>query len=639
MPEEKVNWDAAIWRQIKKADSQGLDIRIYAQSGYDQNILKQVRLGMLAGVDLKAYIKEGYDWEQLREIRVAVAHGIPLVDYLQQGFCGAQLRQIRKGLHSLVDVKMYTDISYNWLQMREIRLGLQNRVDASLYANPLYTYAQMQEIRLGLEMGLDVTSYARLILSCMDMREARKKLILQRKEEDGQLKDMVLVDEGTGLQITLTNNHLEAYITFPKEHRKLNLTLEYVEQILRRNGIVEGILPEEIQMALSEGRYNEPVLVAQGREPQTGEDGHYEFFFRTESSRRPVELPDGRVDYQNVDIFEEVKQGQVLAKYISATKGRCGLCVEGMEIAGKKGQELPMLRGQGISLWEDGVTYVAEQSGIIEYQKGEIQIFETLTIKEDVTSSYGNVQFHGCIRIMGNVGSNVRIQADGSISIEGTVEAANIICGADVLIKNGMAGAGKGNIEAQGNIAGKFFEACILHAGNNIEAGSLMNSEAEAEEKIVIMGRKGAVIGGRSHGVKGVEANYIGNRSQLMTIVATGASQGVLDDLQNCQTQYEQVQVELLDISTQMGQCSDKEKETVAYRKLLARQQQSRQRAKELQGQRKMLQQILLTYSEIKVLSRAYAGTQIVMNQIQRNLNEDCSMTVFCLENNVVVNK
>lgn len=632
-------YERGVYTQIKKGDEQGVDLRPYAQKGYDSHILKQIRLAKLSGIDLDDYLEREFDGEQLHEIWTAEKEGVELVLYLDRGFCGAQLRQIRKGLRHFIDVDLYADISYNWLQMKEIRLGLQNRVDASIYANYLYSYSQMREIRLGMEDGIDVTSYARLLYGRRDMLKMRQELTSDLYGSSEKLKEIEMVDEGSGMTILVSADRLEAYMIFPTEQRKVHISVDYVEQILRRNGVVYGIDREKISNALEQKCFGEKVLVACGDKPLEGEDGAYKFFFNTDPSRKPLELEDGRVDYQNVDIFEEVQKGQTLVRYIPPKPGRKGRCVRGMPLPGLNGKEQPVLQGKGFYLDEDGITYVAAVDGVIEYIDDQIQIYESLIINEDVNVSYGNIKFHGCVHILGNVGANVEIDADGSVVVDGTVEAADIISGGDVLIKNGMVGAGKGYIHARGNISGNFFEACELRAGANIEAGYLMNSESVTEKRVVMMGRRGSIIGGKTRALYEVEAQRIGNRAKLETQIEVGTNEEILQHIQECQEECEQATAKLNSLERHLEKMKPEEKDSDVHSRILSAYLKQKEFLEEATVRRQNAQKILEENPNVSVSSRAYAGTRIMINQVQKQLEKDYKMTTFCLEGNKIVDR
>lgn len=630
-------WSQGIRVQIQKGDSQEIDLRAYAAKGYDSDILKQIRCAKAAGIELDPFVEAGYDGEQLREIRVAIQQGVDLLPYLKEGFCGAQLRQIRKGLRHFVEVGLYADVKYNWLQMKELRIGLQNRVDAGVYANPFYSYSQMREIRLGLVDGLDVSKYSSLMYSYTDMKNMRRQLIEELYYSAQKRKEMVVTDDVTGISIYLSEDRLEAHVTLPDDQWKFKFTVNYVEQLLKRNGIVYGIDRDNIEKAIEEKRFGESILVARGDEPGAGEDGQYIFFFNTAPSRKPVESADGKLDFQNVDIFEEVMIGQRIAMYMPPKHGTAGKSVEGIEIPGMKGKELPVLEGKGFKILEDKVTYTANMSGIIEYKEGKIQIFEALIINEDVTSSYGNVRFHGCVHIYGNVGSNVEIQATGGVAVEGTVEAANIYTKGDVLIKNGMSGSGKGRIWSGGSITGRFFENAILHAERDIDAGSLMNSEAYAGGRVTTIGKRGSIIGGHTKAVYGMEVTNIGNRSQIVTEIETGASQEIMDKMQGCQDKYDKLQSELLDVKDRINRFTDETKNSVSYRLVLSEKMKIENHIEKVKKEREEIQKIFSANGLIRVQSRAYTGTILTINCMIKKLKDDYKTGSFFMEENEIV--
>ena len=76
------------------------------------------------------------------------------------------------------------------------------------------------------------------------------------------------------------------------------------------------------------------------KKERQGKDGRYEFFFRTEVSKKPVILEDGTVDYKNIDWMESVKKNQKIAYYHEAEEGKAGRTVTGKEIPSRKGKNL-----------------------------------------------------------------------------------------------------------------------------------------------------------------------------------------------------------------------------------------------------------------------------------------------------------
>lgn len=525
-------------RQMRLANAAGLDVS--ACKEMEAGYIRQLRKARKGKVEIEPYIEQGYEPDQLEEIRIALEHGVNLTPYLEKEYLGVSLEEIRIGLEKGLKVNLYAKIEFGWQQMREIRLGLENRINVSIYAKPQYRWQQMREIRLGLEEGKDVSVYAKSMYSARDMREIRLDLEKAAKEET--VKTEVLEqpkNESCNYSVAVSNDKMEVYLDFVGKARK---TREEVMQILESNGIVYGIREDNIEDYVR-GR-TDSILAAEGRKPKRGSDGYYELFFRTEMSRLPIIREDGSIDYQNTQYFEQVSAGQVIAVYHEAKQGVSGKDVKGRELPAKPGNDKPPLIGKGFVLGEDQKTYIAEISGKINLRKNELTI-EPLLITTDVTTSTGNLKFSGSIWVKGNVGSGVVISASQELLIEGNVEAANLKSGGNMVIKNGVSGGGIAEIEAGGELRGKFFEGATIQAGETIYANYVMNCNMKSGDQIEISGTKGSIIGGTAMAVNGIKAAQIGNRANVATNIFLGVNHAMKEEEQEVDANLKMLQSEV----------------------------------------------------------------------------------------------
>lgn len=90
------------------------------------------------------------------------------------------------------------------------------------------------------------------------------------------------------------------------------VTEEDIYAELENRGITIGIKKEMITEIIKKRRMNEKVLIAEGTPARAGKDGWYEFFVRLDMPRIPAPLPDGGVDYVNIEAFEMVEEGENL---------------------------------------------------------------------------------------------------------------------------------------------------------------------------------------------------------------------------------------------------------------------------------------------------------------------------------------
>ncbi|MCH5250343.1 MAG: DUF342 domain-containing protein, partial [Lachnospiraceae bacterium] len=134
----------------------------------------------------------------------------------------------------------------------------------------------------------------------------------------------------------------------------------------------------------------------------------------------------------------------------------------------------------------------------------------------------GDVDFHGDVLVQGNVYAGVTVKTTGNITINGHVETASLFAGKDVILRNGMQGAGNGIIRAGGNVLARFLEQTQVFAGNEINVGALLNCEVESGQSVIISGNRGTIIGGKVTAVEQIMTASIGNRAAVKTQLVIG---------------------------------------------------------------------------------------------------------------------
>lgn len=503
-------------RQLRLGLEDGINLTKYVR--LDAGILRELRKALRAKIYIVDYIQQGYNAEQLELIRIAKEKGLDIDPYLHKGLRGASLHEIVMGLEKGLDVSPYAKLEYRWWQMREIRLGIENRIDISCYANPFYSWKQMREIRLGLENGIDVSSYSSLMWAASDMRRMRLEL-----ENPTVGSNEVSLERFETFSLTLSGDEMEAYLFMPDSSK---VTKAQIMRALNQQGIRRGILKGEIDKLFAPGdkrgdEAEKATLIAKGKPARDGKDGWYEYFFRTELNRQPKLLPDGSVDFQSVEWFEPVKAGQRIALYHGAEEGKPGYTVTGKPVPPRKGHEKSLLTGKGFKLLEDNKTYVSIIDGRIEVAGYRIEITKLLRVDE-VNLATGNINFDGSVYITGNVGGGSRIQAAGDVMVNGYVEAVCIESKGNVMLRQGTNGNNVGYIVADGDVNGKFFEACRVYAGGSIRASYCLNCDLHAEDKIYIGGKAGMLAGGVAYAKKGMDVEFAGNHVGLATHLRLG---------------------------------------------------------------------------------------------------------------------
>lgn len=527
-------------RELREGLLEGLDLRPYMK--LPAGILHQLRVARKKKLDIVKYVMQGYEAEQLEQIMHALELHLDIDPYLSTNLRGVAIQEICEGLQTGMDVSVYANDKYNWQQMREIRLGLEHRLDVSKYLNPLYDAKQMKEIRLGMEAGFDISQYATLMYTAADMKRLRMK---QQEEFEAKLMHPEVVESlQDWFMVTVSDDEMEAYLICNKRPDDADASVDVVMKELKRQGVTKGIDKDAIERALTQGAENKQIVIASGRKAEDGKDGWYEYFFRTEVVRTPKHLEDGSVDYQNIEWFETVKENQKLVYYHKAGSGTFGYTVTGALLKPHKGQELPMLRGSGYVLEEDGQTYTSAMTGRIELRDNQLIISKMFEFDE-ITRATGNVDVEGNVHVKGHVGSNTRIRATGDIVIDGFVEAADLESGANIVLRNGVNASNQGRIYAKETIVGRFFETANVICDGDIRADYSMDSQICAKGAVVFSGSKGSLIGGRTEAQKGLTAYNVGNSAGSVTMIQFGTSRETRKKWREQEAQIEEVKREI----------------------------------------------------------------------------------------------
>lgn len=548
-------------RQIRKGLQEGINLLPYME--WNAGILKEFRLAKLGDIDLSTYIKQGYDAQQLAEIRKALEKGIVLDAHIEPEFRAASISEIRKGMENGVDVSLYAKNTYSWRKMRELRLGLENQLDVSKYSSHFYDWEQMREIRLGLKAGVEVDGYCLLRYSASEMYKKRRELLLQSHVNGAafykQMEESIsnILSSEDALEAHGLRNHDESEeivqtndadkLLLGKEHLTLEFRAGNMEAYITV-GVPDGIVEREVLMdflkekkvksgisdtaieIICKGEYGQsPILIAQGKIPLKGEDGWYEYFFRTDVQKKPKVLEDGSADYKDIEWFEVVKEGQRIAYYHGAEDGIDGYDVLGNVIKGRKGTEKRVLKGKGFRLEDDKKTYTALYNGMIRLEGEDLSVVNHVELDE-INMTTGNIFFDGSIHIRGNVSSGMTVKATGDIVIDGNVEVATIETEGSVMLKKGMNSSGLGVVKAGKNVVSRFFESTKIIAGGNIEVDKCLNSHLYAKGMI---SATRILAGGIASSESGFYLNNVGNHAGLKTVLKVQINETARNDYHN----------------------------------------------------------------------------------------------------------
>ncbi len=347
------------------------------------------------------------------------------------------------------------------------------------------------------------------------------------------------------VKVTVSPDKMKAYVTFTPPDNGRMLTLEEVLDELSKNGVIYGINRTNLETLVKYPVYNEMICIAEGTPPVNGENGKVEFHFDIKRDHRPTILEDGRVDFRELNLIQNIEKGGVLCSLIPPTPGKPGKTVAGTDIPALDGKPAVLPRGRNVVVSEDGTQLVAGIDGQISYIDGKVSVFATHEVKADVDNSTGNINFIGNVVVMGNVLSGFTIEAGGNVEVMGVVEGATIRAGGDIILRRGMQGMGKGILISGGDIIARYIENSNVEARNDIKAEAIMHSNVKCGNKLELSGRKGLLVGGSCKVGKEIIAKVIGSHLATVTEIEVGVDPAVRE-------RYKAVRDEIVQMETDL---------------------------------------------------------------------------------------
>ncbi|NNG66681.1 DUF342 domain-containing protein [Caldanaerobacter subterraneus] len=319
--------------------------------------------------------------------------------------------------------------------------------------------------------------------------------------------------------VEVSKDKHQAYISLIEDPDGISATKEEILKELSKHRITYGVklnIVEEICKNPQNAKY---VLIAEGKKPVNGEDGKIVFEVDIHSAATPKILEDGTVDYKNLNLFKNVKKGQVIARRIPPTEGEPGVNVFGELVPAIKGKDVRLPLGK--NTYVEGDTLVAAVDGHIVAVNNKVEVRTLLEVKE-VDTSVGNIKTVASVKITGNVKSGFVVESEGNIEIFGVVEAATIIAKGNINIHKGIQGGGKAKILAEGNITSRYFQNCSVEAGGDVFGEAIIYSDVRAGGSVKLLGNKSQIIGSRVVAGREIFAANIGSKMGTYTELQVG---------------------------------------------------------------------------------------------------------------------
>lgn len=269
----------------------------------------------------------------------------------------------------------------------------------------------------------------------------------------------------------------------------------------------------------------EATVLARGSHPKNGHVGYYELRKSTELSVGEAR-DDGRIDYHERTSFIYVRKGELIAEFIPEVPAEEGVDIYGNTIAAKMLGTSKYLIGENIVEDEANPNhFVAAIDGVLVEAKRKLTVEDRLIVNKDINYETGNIRFDGSVLVNGNVLQGFEVHAEKDCAIKGNIDVGSVKANGDVIVTNGILGAGTEEgldrqVEAKGNVQAMFVQNAIIYAdGDVIVEGSVVASNIYSRKNVIV---KGSIVGGSVLGRLSVEALKIGTDAGTRTEVITG---------------------------------------------------------------------------------------------------------------------
>lgn len=351
------------------------------------------------------------------------------------------------------------------------------------------------------------------------------KIIREAKGEYCRIGEMPInVANDSTASVQVSSDEMKAYLIIsPPRPGGFDLDADEIKSILSNNGVVVGIKEDILKKIIDYPVYNESVLIAEGKKVINGKDAEIHFNFNVNKDEIHLMEEDGKVNFKELNIVQNVVAGQILATKELQTEGEPGRTVTNKLLTAKAGKDCQMYPGRNTKLTEDGLNIVAEINGQVYVMGNKIVVDPVYIIQGDVNLKTGNILFLGTVVIQGGIEDGFSVKAAGNIEIHGSVGRCELDAEGDIMINGGVMGKNEGIINSGKSVYAKFIESVKVNAieGVYVQDG-ILHSFIDATKEIVCIGKRGAIVGGKLRAGELIKTKTLGSVANPETIIEVG---------------------------------------------------------------------------------------------------------------------
>jgi uncharacterized protein (DUF342 family) len=346
----------------------------------------------------------------------------------------------------------------------------------------------------------------------------------ERPEDSVSFHSPASLIDGT-VEVAVSPDSMTATASFfPPRGDGLVIDPAFVHELLRRVGVVSGVLEEEIaQAAMScnlDRRVLRDVVVAKGELPVSEIPEHASIEPKFQHHVPQIDEKAQRIDFRELASYFIVHAGETIATMLPKRPGVPGKDVRGRETPFSRESPENCVAGRNVERREDKL--VASVDGRLAIEGGRADVDEVLLVKGEVDFHTGHIVFPGDVVIEGAVHDGFKVWSGGSIVCKATMDAFDVNAKKDLTCSQGIIGRSRGQVRVGGELRAKYVQNCRIAARGNVKIiSALVNSRLYTLGSLD-MGDKGVVMGGEVFATHGIRCGRLGNEAFQKTSVHVG---------------------------------------------------------------------------------------------------------------------
>ena len=452
------------------------------------------------------------------------------------------------------------------------------------------------------------------------------------------------------LTVEISNDEMKASINVTSPAiGGAEISAEQIERVLQTQGVVAGISKEKIEEFVDMPIYGVPCVVAEALQPVDGRDAYIAYNFETDRSKLKLsETETGQVNFKELNLIQNVVEGQPLAQKMLAERGKAGKTIFGRYLEAKNGKDIPMPLGKNVAVDTDGRTIIAKTNGQVMLIGDKICVEPILEV-DGVSLKTGNIKFLGTVIVKGIVEDGFVVRASGNVEVYGAVGKSVIEADGDVIVSLGIMGRDEGYVRAGKSLWAKFIQNTKVDVEEYvIVTDGIINSNVTCNKKILLQGKRASIIGGHLFATEEIHTKTFGSSGGgSETILEVGYDPRAKQRLDELLAKQDTLTKELdeLDLNIETLENIKKVRRTLPHEKeetlktSIARKNEIETESAEMTEEITQIQQHL---RELKIIGKVsasgtvYAGVKIYIRDVKEEIRNDTKAVTFYLENGFV---